>query len=84
MIVHRHEDRISNTATPVINLAIVINWRHDESYVLIEPNEFFEKDKPIEIVWEDDKGKEAGSFSFENGNKQSQFVFAFKRFMKKL
>lgn len=76
MIVNRMIGRSFAHDHPVINLAIVINWRYDESYILIEPNEFFEVLAGIKVVWQNSENRSSGDYLYETGNKESQFLFA--------
>lgn len=76
MIVNRMIGRSLVNDYPVINLAIVINWRYDESYILIEPNEYFETPTTINVAWENSKDGSRGQYLYEEGNKESQFLLA--------
>ena len=74
--VFRHSDRTTETEKPHIQLALVVNWRYDEAYLLIEPNEKIDSDHPIEINWEDPELNESGTYIFNNGNKEDHLRFA--------
>ncbi|GAB4395494.1 MAG: hypothetical protein OHK0053_03840 [Microscillaceae bacterium] len=62
---------------PIINLALVHNWRYDEAYILIEPNEFFENSRNLEVNWQkENEPTQKGRLSFQAGNKTTHFKFA--------
>lgn len=73
--VYRLKKRVRTTEGPVINLAIVNNWRFDEAYLLLEPNELLVLDQ-LSINWLSETTGERGKVSFENGNKNSIVRFA--------
>ena len=62
---------------PVINLAIAINWRYDEAYVLTEPNAYLQGMDSIRITWQDSVRQQRGEYRWSTaGNKESQFTLA--------
>lgn len=73
--VYRLRKRVRTTERPVINLAIVNNWRYDEAYLLLEPNELLALNQ-LSISWINEKTGGQGRVSFENGNKKSIVKFA--------
>lgn len=74
LTVFRHKQRDISTELPIINLAIVDNWRYDEAYVLLEPNDFLTDQPDLLIKWE--VGQESGEVSYSKGNKSDQVAFA--------
>ncbi|MBO3698788.1 hypothetical protein [Roseivirga sp. E12] len=74
--VYRHKQRELSTDVPVINLAIVDNWRYDEAYLLLEPNELIGTQGELAVQWE--LGAERGKIVFRPGNKAAQVAFADK------
>ena len=74
--VFRWGDRPLAADYPVINLAIAINWRYDEAYLLVEPNAYLEGLDSIQVVWQDSVGQQQGEYVWAGGNKESQFTFA--------
>jgi hypothetical protein len=50
--VFRFGKRNQSAKVPVINIALVNNWRYDEAYVLIEPNAYFDDFDRIEVAWQ--------------------------------
>lgn len=73
--VFRLKKRNQSQDHPVINLAIVNNWRYDEAYLLLEPNEPLDLSN-LELSWENETRGESGRIVFENGNKESIVKFA--------
>ena len=57
---------------PVINLAIVHQWRLDEASIIIEPNAFFEEG---EIVLKWHNATEDGELRYSRGNRELQQTF---------
>ncbi|GAB5524654.1 MAG: hypothetical protein Roseis2KO_25260 [Roseivirga sp.] len=73
--VYRLKKRNIDNQRPVINLAIVNNWRYDEAYLLLEPNSLLQLNE-LSVNWTNKKTGEQGTVTFENGNKRSIVRFA--------
>lgn len=73
--VYRLKKRNTGDERPVINLAIVNNWRYDEAYLLLEPNSLLQLNE-LSVNWTKEKTGEQGTVAFENGNKRSIVRFA--------
>lgn len=74
--VYRSKDRNTSVTDPVLNLAIVINWRYDEAYLLLEPNEPLQELDTIKILWKDTVRQQQGYYTYAGGSKESQLNFA--------
>lgn len=74
--VYRHEDRKQQAGYPLLTPALVVNWRFDEAYLLLEPNEEIPNDKPLIIEWKDTLEDKSGRYRFEFGNKEEHLRFA--------
>lgn len=74
--IFRHKQRDQSPNQPVINLAIVDNWRFDEAYVLLEPNAMLSGQSELIVKWENDTGD--GEVRYSRGNKSDQVAFADK------
>lgn len=74
--VFRWGDRSEADDYPVLNLAIVINWRYDEAYLLVEPNTYLQGLDSIQVTWQDSVSQQKGEYVWTGGNKESQFTFA--------
>lgn len=72
--VYRHKQRVLSTALPVLNLAIVDNWRYDEAYLLLEPNEFIGNSNELLVQWQ--LGEVSNTIAYKQGNKTDQVAFA--------
>lgn len=74
--VYRIKDRNKSEDHPVLNLSIVMNWRHDEAYLLTEPNSYLQQLDTLKIFWQDTTTHQQGYYSFFNGSKEDHFKFA--------
>lgn len=74
--IYRYKTRSQAQDKPVINLALVSNWRYDEAYLLIEPNTYLEGQNPLQITWKSKDGKESGQYNFTFGSKEKHLTFA--------
>lgn len=74
--VYRHSDRRQDADYPLLQLALVINWRHDEAYLLLEPNEHIAEEEPLHIYWQDTVSRQEGLYQFDYGNKEEHLRFA--------
>jgi hypothetical protein len=74
--VYRFGKRSQAPDRPVINVALVNNWVHDEAYVIVEPNAYFDNMSSIEVEWQDNVSKQSGVYSFTYGPKNTHFKFA--------
>jgi hypothetical protein len=73
--VYRLQERNKQVDQAHLNLAIVINWRYDEAYILLEPNDLAASDN-ISINWVNEKSKDSGNYNFSFGDKYAHFAFA--------
>jgi hypothetical protein len=73
--IYRLRKRNQSLKHPVVNLAIVNNWRFDEAYLLLEPNGLLTLDSLI-ISWKNAENGTNGTIEFENGNKKAIVKFA--------
>ncbi len=73
--IYRYKKREQSANIPLINLAIVDNWRYDQAYLLLEPNEQL-SDSELWIKWED--AEDNGEIRYAKGNKTDQVAFADK------
>ncbi len=77
--IYRLSERNQAQDHPVLNLAIAHNWRHDEAYLLLEPNEAIGTAPPLHIYWQAKKDStQAGDYIWEERDKLSQLEFAAK------
>lgn len=73
--VYRIQERNINSEYPNLFLAIVINWRYDEAYILLEPNDFVPENE-IKIKWMSQDSLQQGDYVFHYDDKASHFTFA--------
>lgn len=76
LLVYRHEDRNLQADYPLLQPALVVNWRYDEAYLLLEPGEAIPNDEPLVIGWQDTLQNKSGEYRFEFGNKEEHLRFA--------
>ncbi len=78
MYTYRISERRQTPEGPLLHLAIVHNWRYDEAYVLVEPNEVIGRPDVLEVEWEaaDTAAVPTGRYRFAFGNKKDHFRFA--------
>lgn len=72
--VFRLKKRDLSTEQPIINLALVDNWRYDEAYLLLEPNQLLANQDALMIKWI--SGENSGEIIYQKGNKIAQVTFA--------
>jgi len=76
--IYRIKERNQTEDQPVMNLAIVINWRYDEAYVLTEPNAYLQQLDSLTIFWQDTVQQQQGNYEYRPGNKESHYQLASK------
>lgn len=74
--IYKIKERMTSEEAPLVNLSIVVNWRHDEAYVLTEPNAYLQMMDTIQVIWQDSAYNESGQYLFTQGNKDKHFRFA--------
>lgn len=76
LLVYRHEDLNKQAEYPLLHPALVVNWRYDEAYLLLEPNEKILNDQPVLVEWQDTLENKSGRYRFEFGTKEEHLRFA--------
>ena len=74
--VYRIKENIIDDTHPQLNPTIVINWRYDEAYVLLEPNAPLQALDTVKIIWEDSLSHKDGYYVFADGNKADHYKMA--------
>lgn len=74
--VYRHSGRRQDADYPLLQPALVINWRYNEAYLLLEPNEYINEDESLQIHWQDTVKQQQGLYRFDYGNKEEHLQFA--------
>lgn len=74
----RFADRPQHEKHPVLNLLLVNNWRHDQAYVMLEPNDSLSRylTDSLRVLWQDTSSMESGTHRFVQGNKDTHYRFA--------
>ncbi len=76
MDIYRISRRSHSKDHAVINLAIANNWRHDEAYLLVEPNDLLADLNQLQVEWSTPSGDTSGLYTFAYGSKINHFTFA--------
>ncbi|GAA5033424.1 hypothetical protein GCM10011506_25700 [Marivirga lumbricoides] len=71
--IYRHEDRPQNTRYS-FNTAIVVNWRINKAYAILEINEKIIKEN-LTIYWNDAKGNKEGKIILQELQRQQELAF---------
>ncbi len=71
--IKRNAASVDSTA---LNVVIVLNWRLDQAYVLIESDGLLAGERVVTLVWEDEQEGDRGSAAFDLNDKNSQFTLA--------
>jgi hypothetical protein len=74
---YRLSDRSKNAGTPVLTPVIVVDWLRDESYVLLEPNEFLQSEITFKIREKNSAGK-FFEYSLAQRGRENMLEFASK------
>ena len=72
--IFRIKTRLQDDTVSTLNLAIVLNWRFDEAYILLEPVNQLAGIKNITLVWAGEGFEKSEEFVI--GDKDSQFALA--------
>jgi hypothetical protein len=73
---YRIKERLTSTEKPLLNLCIINNWKFDEAYILLEPNELLADSDSLYIHWSDPALGESGTWAFGFGNKDVHYQLA--------
>ena len=74
--VYKIKENILDDTHPQLNPTIVINWRYDEAYLLLEPNALLQDLDTVKIIWEDSLHSKKGYYEFTQGNKEDHYQMA--------
>lgn len=73
---YRFKTRKINPKEPILDLTIAHNWRYSEAYILVNLNEFFEKNKDLTVELVNKSGKKGSLILPKTPNKAQYFTFA--------
>lgn len=74
--IFRHQERTQNADYPLMIPTLVVNWRYDEAYIILEANELLGQERPLIIDWRDSLQQLQGQYLLESNNKMEQLQFA--------
>jgi len=79
--IYRHEDRKTDTSDFYFNISLVVNWRVNRAYPIIEMSDDIEK-KGLEIIWEAIESDESGIFVLGGEKRKDEMLFSSKLYNK--
>lgn len=74
--IFRLKDRPTDEDHPVVNLAIALNWMHDQAYVVVETNDYLGDEDSVVVKWNDPSGDADGRYIYAGGSKEDNFRWA--------
>lgn len=79
--IYRHEDRQTDTTEFYFNISLVVNWRVNRVYPIIEMTKSFNKQN-FQVHWEAIDSEEEGSISMEGEKRKDEMIFTAKLYNK--
>ncbi len=76
--IFRHEERSQAVDYPLMTPAVVLNWRFNEAYLILEANERVGQARPLILEWQGKTAQQKGRYVLESNNKMEQLRFADK------
>ncbi|GEM_PF-784930 len=81
MDVFRMSDRNLTASYPLIHLAIAYNWRNDQAFLMVEPNEYITDPQEFKLLSIDPTGNDTTAIDYAMGNMKDQVAFAHQLFL---
>lgn len=79
--IYRHEDRQDDTADFYFNVSLVVNWRVNRVYPIIEMTERFKKEG-LTVKWKGLESEEEGEIKLEGVKRRDEMLFVSKIYNK--
>jgi len=79
--IYRHEDRQTDTTGFYFNISLVVNWRVNRVYPIIEMSENIEKEG-FQVLWEAIETEDKGSIAMEGMKRTDEMIFTAKLYNK--
>lgn len=79
--IYRHEDRQHDTTDFYFNVSLVVNWRVNRVYPIIEMTERFKKEG-LALEWEALESDESGKIALEGIKRRDEMLFVSKIYNK--
>jgi hypothetical protein len=79
--IYRHEDRQRDTTDFYFNISLVVNWRVNRVYPIIEMTKSIDKES-FQVYWEAIESTEKGNISMEGEKRRDEMIFASKLYNK--
>ena len=80
MDVFRMSDRNLTADYPLIHLAIAYNWRNDQAFLMVEPNEYIADPEGFRLLSIAPTGNDTTVINYAMGNMKDQVAFAHQLF----
>ena len=80
MDVFRMSDRNLEANYPLIHLAIAYNWRNDQAFLMVEPNEKIHTPEQFELWQVNSSRQDTTAIIYAMGNMKDQVTFAHRLF----
>jgi hypothetical protein len=79
--IYRHEDRQTDTADFYFNISLVVNWRVNRVYPIIEMTKKIDKEN-FQVYWEAIESAEKGNISMKGEKRRDEMIFTAKLYNK--
>ncbi len=79
--IYRHEDRKQDTSDFYFNVSLVVNWRVNRVYPIIEMTERFKKEG-LTVNWKELESDESGKIALKGNKRRDEMLFVSKIYNK--
>ncbi|WKK86269.1 hypothetical protein QYS48_04655 [Marivirga arenosa] len=79
--IYRHEERKLDTSDFYFNISLVVNWRVNRVYPIIEMTKSINKAN-FEVIWQSLESEESGKISMEGEKRKDEMIFCAKLYNK--
>jgi hypothetical protein len=79
--IYRHEDRQKDSTDFYFNISLVVNWRVNKVYPIVEMTENIDKEN-FKVYWEATESNEAGSIAMTGEKRRDEMIFTTKLYNK--
>jgi len=79
--IYRHEDRLTDTSDFYFNISLVVNWRVNRVYPIIEMTKSMKKDG-FKVFWKAIENEGSGQITMEGNKRRDEMIFSTKLYNK--
>lgn len=79
--IYRHEDRKKDSTDFYFNISLVVNWRANKVYPMVEMTKRIEKEN-FKVYWEAIESNETGSIAMKGEKRRDEMIFTTKLYNK--